>query len=71
MIFFTARDRFYYLSFEEALVFWNRGMTGGRKSFRIEELDGRFFFDAKGPMRIPYLDMINLDLSLRDERNDS
>ncbi len=66
LIFYTARNRFYYLTFENALVFWNRSMMGGRKSFRIEELDERFFFDTVGAMRIPYLDMINLDLSLRD-----
>ncbi len=66
LISYTERNRFYYLSFENALVFWNRGMTGGRKSFRLDELDERFFFAPVGAMRIPYLDMINLDLSLRD-----
>ncbi len=66
LISYTARNLFYYLSFEEALVFWNRSMTGGRKSFRIEELDDRFFFEASGSFQIPYLNMINLDLSLRE-----
>ena len=65
LIFFTQRDLFYYMTFEEALTFWNRGMTGGRKSFRIEELDENFFFAASTAMFIPYLDMINIDLSRR------
>ncbi|MBQ7677440.1 MAG: Holliday junction resolvase RecU [Lachnospiraceae bacterium] len=65
LIFFTARDEFYYLTFEEALVFWNRGMTGGRKSFRIEELNPAFFFKSTGAMFIPYLEKIEQDLANR------
>ena len=51
---------------EELLVFWNRAKEGGRKSFRFEELDDRFFLEFKRGYYVPYLDAVNLDLELRD-----
>lgn len=67
LIYFTSRNEIYYMRFEEVKSFWNRAMEGGRKSFRIEELDPKFFVKLKNGGFIPYLDMINLDLILRDE----
>ena len=69
LIYYTARNEMYYMRFEEVAKFWNRAMTGGRKSIRLEELDPRFFFDIRSGCIVPYLDMINLDLELRDERS--
>ena len=69
LIYYTARNEMYYMRFEEVAKFWNRAMTGGRKSIRLEELDPRFFFDIRSGCFEPYLDMINLDLELRDERS--
>lgn len=67
LIYFTSRNEIYYMRFEEVKSFWNRAMKGGRKSFRIEELDPRFFVKLQNGCFIPYLDMINMDLILRDE----
>ena len=69
LIYYTARNEMYYMRFEEVAKFWNRAMTGGRKSMRLEEHDPRFFFDIRSGCFVPYLDMINLDLELRDERS--
>ena len=55
------------MRFEELLKFWNRSRLGGRKSFRIDELAPRFFMDMKANVYLPYLDLMNLDLSMRDE----
>ena len=55
------------MRFEELLKFWNRSREGGRKSFRTDELDPRFFLDMKANVYLPYLDLMNLDLSLRDQ----
>ncbi len=66
LIYFSAEDIFYYMTFEEALVFWNRAMKGGRKSFRISELNKRFFFRVEQALFVPYLDKLQLDLNLRD-----
>jgi recombination protein U len=67
LIYFTNRNEIYYMRFEEIKKFWNRAMEGGRKSFRLEELDPRFFVPLKGGAYIPYLDMINQDLIMREE----
>lgn len=44
LTYYTARNEMYYMRFEEVAKFWNRAMTGGRKSIRLEELDPRFSF---------------------------
>lgn len=66
LIYYTKRDQFYYLSLKELLVFWERMRSGGRKSFRIEELNPDFFFEmGKGGVLVPYLEKIQLDLDSR------
>ena len=66
LIFFSERDVYYYLPYVQLKGFWDRMVEGGRKSFRIEELDEKFFFSTKPNLLVPYLDMINIDLSSRN-----
>jgi recombination protein U len=66
LIYFSKRQQYYYLRYEEALIFWNRSKDkNGRKSFRVDELDEKFFFVEKRPAIVPFLDMINIDLANR------
>ena len=67
IIYYTARNILYYMRFQEVQAFWKRAEEGGRKSFRFEELDPRFFLELQGGIYVPYLDAINQDLSLREE----
>ena len=66
LIFFSERDVYYYLTYEKLKEFWDRMLEGGRKSFRIEELDEKYFFATKPNLLVPYLDMINVDLGSRN-----
>lgn len=66
LLFFTRNDQFYYLRLEKLMEFWNRAKEGGRKSFRMEELEDDFFFKRSGSVLVPYLDMLQKDLNLRD-----
>lgn len=66
LIFFTEHEIFYYLRFEEALKYWNRAMTGGRKSFRFDELDPGYFFKGEKGFMVPYLTMLQKDIESRD-----
>lgn len=66
LIFFSQHDLYYYLSYESLYKFWMRMVNGGRKSFKIEELDEKYFFSSKPNLLVPYLDMINIDLANRD-----
>jgi len=66
LISFTHRNEFYYMRFKELLDFWNRKLEGGRKSFRYEELDERFFLNETPGVFIPYLETLQKDLETRD-----
>lgn len=67
LIYFSKEELYYYLRFEEALIYWNRAMTGGRKSFRIDELDPGYFFKGQKGYLVPYLAMIARDLEDRSK----
>lgn len=66
LISFTSKNIIYYMRFSELLRFWKRAEKGGRKSFRYDELDERFFIKISNGCFVPYLDAIQKDLDLRD-----
>ena len=66
LIRFSAHDEFYYLRLSKLYEFWMRANEGGRKSFRYEELEPEFFFRTGRGVLVPYLDMLQKDLTLRD-----
>ena len=66
LIFYSHRDQFYYLTFRQLEKFWNRMEEGGRKSFRLDELDECYFFTGHNGLLVPYLDALQTDLNLRD-----
>lgn len=67
IIYYSARNLLYYMRYTEIEKFWERAQNGGRKSFRLEELDSEFFMELKNGYHVPYLDAIQKDLELRDE----
>ncbi len=67
LLYFTEREEFYYLRYEKMMQFWKRMEAGGRKSFRREELEEEFFFSTPNGLWVPYLEMLQKDLSIRDE----
>ncbi len=66
LLFYSHKDRFFYLRFQKLKGFWDRMKEGGRKSFRFEELEEDFFILPKKGVLIPYLDYINKDLAGRE-----
>ncbi len=66
LIYYTAKELFYYLPFRDLLPFWERAQNGGRKSFRYEELDPSYVLPKKNGIFVSYLDMIQKDLDERD-----
>jgi recombination protein U len=64
LLYFTQRDLCYYLTFSRLQEFWKRGQNGGRKSFRLEELDSDWFLKRKGAS-IPFLELLQKDLENR------
>lgn len=66
IIYYSARNELYYMSFEEIDRFWNRAQEGGRKSVRYEELNPKYFMTLKNGCMVPYLDALQIDLENRD-----
>lgn len=52
-LYYTHRDTLYYLTFRRLLEFWNRAQEGGRKSFRLEELDMTYQLPKKAVFSYP------------------
>ena len=66
LLHYTQEDIMYYLRIDELKVFWDRANEGGRKSFTFKELDERFIFPKHKGLLVPYLDMIQKDLDIRE-----
>lgn len=69
IIHYTARDLLYYLNFEQMKKFWDRAKEGGRKSFRLEELDQDYILHPSHGFFVPYLDGINVELEKREMKS--
>ena len=68
IIHFTSEQKFYYLHIRQLLRFWNRAQEGGRKSFRMDELDPAYFFEGSKGYLVPFLEPLSLDLEQEQER---
>ncbi len=66
LIYFKKQDVFYYLTFEELWKYWQRAQTGGRKSFRFDELDPHYQISTHNGVFVHYLEMLNQDLENRE-----
>ena len=66
LIYYTAKDLFYYLPYEMLRFFWDRANEGGRKSFRYEEVNPEYVIPKKSGVLIPYLDLLKKDLDERE-----
>lgn len=66
LIYYTHKNLLYYLPFKFLKEFWERAKSGGRKSFRFDELDEKFVLPKKHGILVPYLDTLSLDVSERD-----
>ena len=66
ILYYSHINKFYYMRFQEMYGFWKRMQDGGRKSFRIEELDAHYFLELSNGFFVPYLDGVQEDLKGRD-----
>lgn len=67
LIFYTARDEYYYLPYVMLRYFWDRADGGGAKSFKHEELNPAYVLPRlAGGVMVPYLEGMKRDLEDRD-----
>ncbi len=65
LIYYSHKDVMYYLTLRKLMEFWNRAKSGGRKSFRYEELDPDYVIHKRQGVFISYLDTLQKDLDDR------
>ena len=57
---FSTADRYFYLSYEHLKVFWDRMLSGGRKSITLEEFEEYGIeITPKYAPRVNYLKIVN------------
>lgn len=66
VLYFTHKNLYYYLTYQQMYKFWKRMEDGGRKSFRFDELDPTYIMEISQGYIIPYLKGIQLDLDNRE-----
>lgn len=69
LIYYSKRNLYYYLPFKQLYKFWERAKNGGRKSFRIDELDMENEISVKNHIIIHYIENIAKDIASREEQH--
>lgn len=65
ILYFSARNEFYYIPYRDLAKFWERSENGGRKSFTYEEINKSYQIFGKCGIIIHYIEMIQKDLEER------
>jgi recombination protein U len=65
ILYFSNRNEYYYVPYRHMEQFWLRAKEGGRKSFRLEELDADYRISVKGQVFVHYLEAVQKDLEQR------
>ena len=66
VIMFTGRNKLYYMRFSELKGYLERTEKGHPNNFKYDELDPKYFIDAKGGALVHYLEPLSRDLLDRD-----
>ena len=66
VIMFTGRNKLYYMRFSELKGYLERTENGHPNNFKYDELDPKYFIDAKGGALVHYLEPLSRDLLARD-----
>ncbi len=67
LIYFTARNTFYYLPYRVLKTYVERiEKEGHAKNFKYEELDSKYFLNREGAAVVHYLEGLNTDLVERN-----
>lgn len=65
---FTVEGICIYLPFKDLDRFWKRASAGGRKSFRLDEMDMAYRIEEGKGALVPYLGAIKTDLERRTKK---
>ena len=66
ILFFTSLNETYYIPFQDIKRFYERSISGGRKSFTYDEINKDYRLHAAPGALIHYLEGIQRDLNERE-----
>ena len=66
ILFFTSLNETYYIPFQDIKRFYERSISGGRKSFTYDEIDKSYRIHASKGVPVHYLDALQKDIMSRD-----
>jgi len=67
LLYYTHLDEAYYLPYREVRRFYDRSEQGGRRSFRIEEIDRSYRIRSYQGVPLHFLETLNRDLGMRED----
>ncbi len=67
LLYYSHRNETYYIPFQDIKRFFDRSVSGGRKSFTYEEVDKKYRINSAPGVLLHYLEGINTDLKSREE----
>lgn len=70
LIYFKDKSECYYLRFSRLMEFVNRAHNGGPKSIKYEEFDKHWMVSEYNGVTLHYLEMLNNDLVLRENKEE-
>lgn len=66
IIYYSKYEMYYYVPYRDMMRFWQRAESGGRKSFRRDELDENYVIRLQSHAFIHYLETLQKDLDSRE-----
>lgn len=66
LLYYSKQNETYYIPFADIKRFYDRSISGGRKSFTYEEIDKRYLLKSAAGALIHYLEGLQLDLEQRE-----
>ena len=66
VLMFTHKNEIYYMPFKDVLKFYERGESGGRKSFTYDEIDKDYLISQSKGVLVHYLEQLQKDLETRE-----
>lgn len=67
ILYYSHKDYFYYMTYRQLEKYWKRMEEGGRKSFRLDELEEGYQIHSKNGIFVHYLEMLEKDLQEREQ----
>ena len=68
LLYFSGRQEAYYVPFAQIKAFWERGESGGKKSFNYDEVDKSFRIRQVNGVYLFFLEQLQMDLLLHEDQ---